>query len=71
MAAETSRYTGHTIKSKFILSILTNKERFAKDMRFQQLNPKYDVDAVQIEQFFRTEIASELGKFNEKEMINL
>lgn len=71
MSAETSRYTGHTIKSKFILSILTNKERFAKDMRFQQLNPKYDVDAVQIEQFFRTEIASELGKFNEKEMINL
>ena len=60
MAAETSRYTGHTIKSKFILSTLTNRERFAKDMRFQQLNPKYDVDAVQIEQFFRTEIASEL-----------
>ena len=60
MAAETSRYTGHTIKSKFILSILTNKERFASDMKFQQLNPKYDVDAVRIEQFFRTEIASEL-----------
>ena len=60
MATETSRYTGHTIKSKFILSTLTNKERFAKDMRFQQLNSKYDVDAVRIEQFFRTEIASEL-----------
>ena len=32
----------------------------ARDMKFQQLNPKYDVDAVQIEQFFRTEIASEI-----------
>lgn len=60
MATETSRYTGHTIKSKFILSTLTNKERFARDMKFQQLSPKYDVDAVRIEQFFRTEIASEI-----------
>ena len=60
MATETSRYTGHTIKSKFILSTLTNKERFARDMKFQQLNPKYDIDAVRIEQFFRTEIASEI-----------
>ena len=34
-------------------------------MGFQQLNPKYDADAVQIEQFFRT------GKFNEKEIRNL
>ena len=60
MATETSRYTGHTIKSKFILSTLINRERFARDMKFQQLNPKHDVDAVRIEQFFRTEIASEI-----------
>ena len=61
IATETSRYTGHTIKSKFILSTLANKERFASDIKFQQLNPKYDVDAVQIEHFFRAEIASELA----------
>lgn len=60
MAAETSRYTGHAIKSKYILSTLTNKERFAKDSKFRQLNPTYDVDMTQIEQFFRTEIASEI-----------
>lgn len=44
------RYSGHRLKSKFILSMLSNGSRFTKDSNFDTLSPIYDVNALDIEQ---------------------
>lgn len=42
-------YSGHRLKSKNLLAILTRSERFTPDSRFKALSPVYDVTPAEIE----------------------
>ena len=41
-------YSGHRLKSKNLLAMLTNGVRFTRDAHFEQLAPKYQVTAMEI-----------------------
>lgn len=47
-------YSQHQLKSKNILAILTNGQRFIRDAIFDQMKPMYDVTAQDIEAYFRS-----------------
>ena len=47
-------YSQHQLKSKNILAILTNGQRFIRDAIFDQMKPRYDVTAQDIEAYFRS-----------------
>lgn len=47
-------YSQHQLKSKNILAMLTNGQRFYRDSIFDQMQPMYDVTALDIESYFRT-----------------
>lgn len=49
-------YSGHKLKSKNLLAILTNGNRFTRDARFEQLEPVYDVTALEIEEFIKSSL---------------
>ena len=46
-------YSGHTLKSKNLLAMLTNSSRFTRDSHFEQLAPIYAVAAHEIEDYIR------------------
>lgn len=46
-------YSGHKLKSKNLLAMLTNGSRFTRDAHFEQLAPVYDVTARDIEDYIR------------------
>lgn len=43
------KYSGHRLKSKNIIAMLTNSNRFVKEEKFHLLKPKYDVTSKDIE----------------------
>lgn len=43
------KYSGHRLKSKNLLAILTRSERFSEDLNFKALSPRYDISAKDIE----------------------
>lgn len=43
------KYSGHRLKSKNLLAMLTRSERFIKDTSFESLQPLYDVTPQEIE----------------------
>ncbi|MDL2257106.1 nucleotidyl transferase AbiEii/AbiGii toxin family protein [Bacteroidales bacterium OttesenSCG-928-I14] len=43
------RYSGHKLKTKNLLAILTSGDRFRNDEAFKQLDPKYQITAEEIE----------------------
>ena len=45
------KYSEHYLKSKNLIGMLTNSERFKHNVAFAQLAPKYPVTAKEIEQF--------------------
>lgn len=45
------KYSGHSLKSKNLLGMLVNSDRFRSDSSFNQLNPKYIISAKEIEAF--------------------
>lgn len=47
-------YSGHRLKTKNLLAMLTNGARFTRDARFEQLAPVYSVTAREIEEYIRT-----------------
>lgn len=47
-------YSQHQLKSKNILAMLTNGTRFHRDEIFNQMQPKYNVTAADIENYFRS-----------------
>lgn len=47
-------YSGHRLKSKNLLAMLTNGKRFTKDSQFEQLYPIYSVTAQEIEEFLKS-----------------
>ena len=46
-------YSGHRLKSKNLLAILTNGNRFVRDAHFEQLEPVYTVTAQEIESYIK------------------
>ncbi|GAB6012022.1 nucleotidyl transferase AbiEii/AbiGii toxin family protein [Viscerimonas tarda] len=45
------KYSGHNLKSKNLLGMLVNSDRFKDDSSFDQLEPKYTITAKEIENF--------------------
>ena len=46
-------YSGHRLKSKNLLAMLTNGTRFNRDAHFEQLSPTYDVTTGEIESYIK------------------
>lgn len=49
-------YSGHRLKSKNLLAMLTNGNRFTRDAHFTQLEPVYDVTAQEIEDYIKSRL---------------
>lgn len=49
-------YSGHKLKSKNPLAILSNGSRFARDAHFEQLEPIYAVTAKEIEHYIKSSL---------------
>lgn len=47
-------YSGHRLKSKNLLAMLTNGNRFVRDVSFEQLAPTYTVTAQEIEDYIKS-----------------
>lgn len=47
-------YSGHRLKSKNLLAMLTNGNRFVRDISFEQLAPTYTVTAQEIEDYIKS-----------------
>lgn len=47
-------YSGHRLKSKNLLAMLTNGNRFVRDVSFEQLAPTYTVTAQEIENYIKS-----------------
>lgn len=47
-------YSGHKLKSKNLLAMLTNGNRFTRDAHFEQLEPVYSVTAHEIEEYIKS-----------------
>lgn len=46
-------YSGHRLKTKNLLAMLTNGARFARDAHFEQLEPIYQVTTMEIEAYIK------------------
>lgn len=51
-------YSQHQLKTKNMLAMLTNGSRFCRDEIFNQMQPKYDVSSIEIEEFFKSALNS-------------
>lgn len=49
-------HSGHLLKRKNLLAFLTDGERFKKDQAFLQLNPVYDVSAMDIQEYIKRKL---------------
>ena len=46
-------HSGHKLKTKNLLAIISNADNFTKDVAFQQLAPLYEVTAKEIEEYIK------------------
>lgn len=53
-------HSGHKLKTKGLMAMLTNGELFRKDEQFQQLQPVYDVSAEDIEIYIKSLLDSHM-----------
>jgi predicted nucleotidyltransferase component of viral defense system len=49
-------HSGHLLKRKNLLAFLTDGERFKKDKSFLQLNPVYDISALDIQEYIKAKL---------------
>ena len=56
MVQDALKYSGHKLKSKDLLAMLADGERFSVNANFSCLNPVYDVDHKEIEEYMKNEI---------------
>lgn len=56
------RYSGHRLKSKNLIALLTRSDRFMPDAFFQTLNPAYAVTPPEIEEEIRKALISNKGE---------
>lgn len=54
LVKKAGEYSQHQLKSKNIMAMLTNGKRFQRDAIFDQMQPKYDVTALDIEEYFKS-----------------
>lgn len=47
-------YSGHRLKSKNLIMMLTNGSRFERDARFNLLNPSYTITSQEIEKYIKS-----------------
>ena len=50
------KYSGHKLKSKNLLALLTKSDRFTPDASFENLNPIYNVTPKDIEERLKSAI---------------
>ncbi|MBR4625085.1 MAG: nucleotidyl transferase AbiEii/AbiGii toxin family protein [Alphaproteobacteria bacterium] len=50
------RYSRHRLKTKNLISMLTNGQRFRVEQNFHQMHPVYDVTAKEIEEFLKEKL---------------
>lgn len=55
-------HSGHVLKKRNLLAILTEGERFRKDEAFAHLNPIYDVTSADIENYIKELLLEDLSK---------
>lgn len=53
LITKATNYSLHQLKTKNILAMLTNSRRFMRDSSFNQMQPLYNVSALEIENYFR------------------
>ena len=49
-------HSGHRLKTKGLMAMLTNGDLFRKDEQFKQLKPVYDVSARDIEEYIKEQL---------------
>lgn len=55
------KYSGHRLKSKNLIAMLTRSDRFIQDDNFSSLNPTYDISAKEIERRIISALAADVG----------
>lgn len=55
------KYSGHKLKTKDVLAMLSNGERFTKDNGFENLDPRYQITTSQIQEY----MIQEIKRYNE------
>ena len=55
-----SIHSGHALKEKTILSIISDGDRFARESSFKELNPLYDINAKQIEEYIISSLPADM-----------
>lgn len=50
------KYSGHRLKSKNLIAMLSRSDRFVKDDSFASLNPLYDITPLQIEEKIKSSL---------------
>ena len=53
-------HSGHRLKRKNLLAMITNGELYVKDKSFLQLSPVYDVTAMDIQDFIKQKLVNPL-----------
>ena len=53
LITKATNYSLHQLKTKNIQAMLTNSRRFMRDSSFNQMQPLYNVSALEIENYFR------------------
>ena len=54
------KYSGHRLKSKNLIALLTNSDRFVPDAEFPALEPVYDISPKEIEQRVMSAVKAEM-----------
>lgn len=52
-------HSGHKLKKKSLLSMITNGEMFRRDSIFSQLQPVYDVTPTDIQEYIKAKLLIE------------
>ncbi|MDR0828776.1 MAG: nucleotidyl transferase AbiEii/AbiGii toxin family protein [Prevotellaceae bacterium] len=55
------KYSQHNLKSKNLIGMLTNSDRFKQSADFQQLKPKYNITSKEIETFLLEKLSKNLN----------
>lgn len=50
------KYSGHRLKSKNLLALITRSERFIPDNNFSELTPIYNISPKEIEDYLKSQL---------------
>ena len=60
MMEKALKYSGHRLKTKNLIAMLTRSDRFEKESSFEMLNPRYDISPIDIEQKIQNELKQQI-----------